>query len=93
MKKADFLKARGNNNPTLELTPISCSGDGLARLTFIGDDDKEYNFRGKNFDKAVDAGLITEGEESYTVTKSIIFQMDGWDNVRVSAPKTPDQVK
>ena len=93
MKKSDFLKSRGSNKPNLELTPESCSNDGISRLTFTGDDGKEYNFRGKNFDGAVDAGLITETEEAYTVAKSIIFQIDGWDNVRVKGPRTPDEVK
>ena len=93
MKKADFLKARGSSKPNLELTPVSCSNDGISRLTFQGDDDKEYNFRGKNFDGAVEAGLITENEDTYVVPKSSLFQIDGWDNVRVKPPRTPDEIK
>ena len=93
MKKSDFLKARGSNSPVLELTPESCSADGMSRLTFTGDDGKEYNFRGKNFDNAVAAGFITEGEDTYSVQRVNLFQIDSWDAVRLSAPKTPDQVK
>ena len=83
----------GSSSPTLELTPVSLSNDGKSRLTFTGDDGSEYNLRGKNFVNALEAGYITENEETFTVQRSAIFQMDGWDLIRMSAPKTPDQVK
>ena len=93
MKKLDFLNAMGSNKPTLELTPVSLSNDGISRLTFTGDDGKEYNFRGKNFVNALEAGYITEGDETFTVQRALLFNIDHWDAVRLSAPKTPDQVK
>lgn len=94
MKKSDFLKARGSHSATLILTPVSMSADGISRLTFEGDDGKEYNFRGKNFDNAENSGVVTDhDEDSYAVPRAAIFLVDGWDAIRTSAPKTPDQVK
>lgn len=94
MKRSDFIKARGSNSPQLVLTPESCSNDGMSRLTFIGDDGKEYNFRGKNWDNAEKDGIVTEhGDDAYAVQRANLFQIDGWDAIRLSAPKRPDEVK
>ena len=83
----------GSSKPTLELTPVSLSNDGISRVSFTGDDGKEYHLRGKNFVNALQAGVITENEESFVVPTNMMFNIGGWDCVRTSEPKTPDQVK